>query len=364
VLLKNDDDFLPLKKGKRIAVIGPHADAQAALVGNYLGQLCPDDTMNCIVTPYQTIAQMNEGGTTDIARGCDVEKNDTSGFAAAVSLARNSDYVIMMLGIDGSVEGEDHDRVSIDLPYIQHQLVAAIHDVNHNIVIVLLNGGMVDISQEIPAAKSILEAGYPGFVGASAIAMTLFGENSHLGGKLPYTIYPSEYTTQIKMTEMEMDVWPGRSYRYYTGPVVYPFGYGISLTSFRLENMSCPSHYTFQTEKVDSKSLVYSVKVVNTGDRTGDEVVFAYMIPKNLRRQPTKLVKRLFSYERVHLESGHSQIVTFLISSSTFRIVEHSTGNIISTPGDFEIDITNGVDHHILSHVTVVGDELLVEAFP
>jgi len=106
ILLQNNGSILPLPKGKSVAVIGPHATAQSALVGSYLGQLCPDDTFDCIISPFQAISGANAGGTTQYATGCDVTKNDTSGFPAAVALAQASDYVVLMMGIDESVEGE------------------------------------------------------------------------------------------------------------------------------------------------------------------------------------------------------------------------------------------------------------------
>jgi len=198
VLLKNDGGLLPLAPGKRVAVIGPHGQAQSALVGNYLGQLCPDDSFDCIVTPLQAITGANVGGTTQYSAGCQITSNDTSGFAAAVALAQSSDYVVLMMGIDESVEGEAHDRTSIDLPYVQHQLAAAIVATGKPVVLVLLNGGMLDISAEKATVGAMVEAGYPGFWGSFAIADTLFGGNDHLGGKLSYTVYPASYVNEVR----------------------------------------------------------------------------------------------------------------------------------------------------------------------
>ena len=131
-----------------------------------------------------------------------------------MALAKSSDVIVLYLGIDGTVEGESRDRVSIDLPDVQHQLASAILALNKPTVIVLINGGMVAIAQELASNAAILSAGYPGILGAEVIADTLFGNNQNLGGKLPYTMYPADYINQIKMSEMEMDVPPGRSYRF------------------------------------------------------------------------------------------------------------------------------------------------------
>ena len=237
--------------GKTIAAIGPHALAQSALVGNYIGQvcffflfflgnnekqtfviklrqqpdlknislalpykMCDDDTFNCIETPLAALSAANAGGSTQYSEGCTISGSDASKIPAAVALAKSSDVVVLFLGIDMSVEAESHDRTAIDLPGVQHQLAAAVLALNKPTVIVLINGGMVAIAQEKASNAAILSAGYPGFLGGSVIAETLFGNNPSLGGKLPYTVYPADYIDQIQMDNMEMDVGPGRSYRF------------------------------------------------------------------------------------------------------------------------------------------------------
>lgn len=370
-LLHNDGNVLPIPKGKNIAVIGPHGNATAALVGNYLGQLCDDDTLNCVPSPYQMLTKLNTGGSVSYAQGCQLNVNSTSGFAAAVSAAQAADYVVLFLGIDNSIESESLDRTSIDLPYIQHQLASAIAAVGKPTAVVLINGGMVDVSQEKnnAAIGAIMEAGYPGMRGAEAIATTLFGDNDHLGGKLPYTIYPSSYVNDILMSEMEMDVGPGRSYRYYTGTPVYPFGWGISLTTFSVTNVTAPSldESVFTTIDNGSRLFSYTVNVTNTGNRPGDEVVFAFMVPQELsspRMQNNPLIKQLVDYQRVHLLPGQSQVINLALSSKAFRMVTKPEGHIVSTPGTFKLLITNGVDQHLEFPIRITGDETIVEYFP
>jgi hypothetical protein len=313
------------------------------------------------------------GGSTVMSAGCQLTKNDTSGFAAAVAAAQAADVVVLFLGIDLSIEGESNDRTSIDLPYIQHQLAAAIAAVGKPTAVVLINGGMVDVSEEVANKNigAILEVGYPGMRGSYGISATLFGDNDHLGGKLPYTIYPANYVNQINMSVMELDVGPGRTYRYYSGPVVYPFGYGISLTTFSVANVSAPSAAAavLPTEASPSRVLSYAVNVTNTGSRTGDEVVFAYMYPqKETLTSPSvassALIKQLLDFQRVHLAPGQSQTVTLSFSTASFRMVAKPSGHIVSTPGVFTLQITNGVDQVINHTVTVLGDEVVVERFP
>lgn len=384
-LLKNDGNTLPIPTGSKIAVIGPHSNATSALVGSYLGQLCDDDSLNCITSPFQAIASMNAGGSVVMEEGTDgLTSNSTAGFAKAVAAAQASDYVVLFLGIDETLEGETHDRTSIDLPYIQHQLASTIAAVGKPTAVVLLNGGMLDVSQEAnnAAIGAILEAGYPGQFGAQAIAMTLFGTNDHLGGKLPYTIYPSAYTQQIMMSEMEMDVGPGRSYRYYTGPTVYPFAYGLSLTTFSVANVTAPvgdaaivtaSAFDHKLAAAaggnDKRVLSYVVNVTNTGTRTGDEVVFAFMYPQHdtITSPAVKanaLIKQLVDYQRVHLAPGQSTTVTLQVSAASLRLAAKPSGDLVSVSGQFIISITNGVDQVTNHTVKVVGDEVVAVPFP
>jgi len=210
VLLKHDGATLPLAPGKAVAVIGPHWNATNALAGNYLGQLCPKrigekDTTDCIESPVDAIAAANTGGSTQGARGCGVSGDDRSGFPAALALAAGADVIVLALGIDLSVEGESNDRTAIDLPPVQHALVAAVVAAARpgaRIVAFLLNGGPLDITPELatPALGAILSAGYPGVRGARAIAATLYGQNDHLGGKLAYTVYNAAYVNEIEVS--------------------------------------------------------------------------------------------------------------------------------------------------------------------
>ena len=193
VLLRNDQNLLPLKKGKRIAVLGPHANAQKVLVQPYpFSPFCPDKTLDCIKSPAAALAELNDGPAgeqwTRSAAGCDLFFNNKTGFAEALALAKEADYVILGLGIetcgmdpahnlnpkahggkigtcyqealttgyvfpDQYLELEAHDRTSIDLPAIQHEFAAAVLALNKPTVIFLLNAGSVAIDAEAAARK-------------------------------------------------------------------------------------------------------------------------------------------------------------------------------------------------------------------
>ena len=371
VLLKHDGATLPLPAGKTIAVIGPHANATAALVGNYLGQLCADNTLNCVLSPFAALSAANAGGATAMAAGCALTGADKSHFAAAVALARASDVVVLVLGIDGSIEGEGMDRTSIDLPQIQHDLAAAIAAVGKPTALVLVHGGSIDVSAERDNAAigAIVDSFYPGTRGAEAIAATLLGSNDHCCGKMAVTTYYANYTQLIAMDEMELDVGVGRGYRYFNGSVVFPFAHGLSLTNFSVQSMvsssSSAAAEELATEAEPSRVLAYDVNVTNVGSVAGDEVVFLFSQPSATPAQPTsRLVRKLLDFGRVHLQPGESQLVSFNVSSASLRLVDRATGNVVSTPGDFDLVVTNGVVEAARHRVVVAGAEVVVELFP
>lgn len=367
VLLKNAGGTLPLKKGVRVAVVGPHANATDALVGNYLGQLCPDDTLACVESPFTAIQRANVGGVTRLAKGPGLTKNNSAAWEAAVAEAAAADVVVLCLGIDGSIEGESNDRTSIDLPAVQHAFAAAIGALGKPTALVLVHGGSLDTAAERDSAAigAIVDAFYPGTKGAAAIAATLFGDNDHLGGKMPYTTYPADYVGAIKMSEMELDVGPGRSHRFYGGPVVYPFGAGLSLTTFSLALAAGPPTAALRTEAAPSANVTYTVRVANTGAAPGDEVVQAYFQPRSTPAQPaSKLKQQLFDYARVHLAPGGTADVSFVVNSATLRLVDRASGNLVSSPGEFNVVFTNGNGAQVGGAVTVSGAEVTVKTFP
>ena len=368
VLLKHDGKTLPLPTGKAIAVIGPHGNATGTMTGNYLGQICPDNKSDCIVSPFQALAAANVGGTTTYTQGCDLTKNGTAGFAAAIAAAQAADFVVLALGIDLTVEGEAHDRSSIALPGSQHALAAAIGALGKPTALFLLRGGVVDVSAELaaPGIGAILDAAYPGFLGGRVIADTLLGRNEHLGGKLAQTYYASSYLAQMNFTDMELDSGVGRGYRFFTGTPLLPFGWGLSLTSFALALASGPASGALPTEAgAPSTTLSYTVTVTNTGAVAGDEVVQAYFLPQATPSQPrSKLRKQLFDYQRVHLAPGAQAQVSFTVSSATLRLVDRDSGDSVSTPGQFDVLFTNGVDQSLHNPVTVSGAEVRVKPFP
>jgi len=381
VLLKNEAfktggmPTLPLsKEAKKVAVIGPHYNAQAELVGNYLGEICPGNNFKCITSPASAIAAKLTGGEVITAQGCELTANKSTLFQDAILAAKQADTIVFAMGIGQSIEGESHDRTNVELPLVQHQLMAAIRKAcpDTPTVLFLLNGGMVDIQAEKESVPAIVECFYPGFWGGQAIADTLFGDNLHLGGKMPFTMYPKDYINSVKMSDMSMAPnaatgSPGRSYRYYAGAATYPFGYGISLTTFKLaDELASPTPVAMQCSAT-AQTTNYKISVTNTGNRTGDEVVLAFFKPHadTLTAQAdNQIIRQLFGFERVHLEPGESTTVDFGVTPSHLQLVDRATGDRVCTPGVFDVEFTNGGEQTVEHQIRLEGPEVVLEAFP
>jgi beta-glucosidase len=307
VLLKNEAQTLPLgAEIRRIAVIGPNADDPEVLLGNYNG------TPSSSVTPLAGIRALAPAGVTvTYARGCGLFVEDESGFADAVQAAQEADVVIFVAGLSQALEGEEGqqeglppglkslgDRLRIELPDIQERLLKAVHAAGTPVVLVLLNGSALAVTWADAHVPAILEAWYPGEEGGAAIAEALFGAYNP-AGRLPVTFYRST----ADLPDFEDYHMQGRTYRYYTGDVLYPFGHGLSYTSFAYSDL----HAETQQEG-DGMSARASVTVTNTGARAGDEVAQAYIS------------------ERVHLAAGEAVRVSFTIPPRAFtRVLDDGT---------------------------------------
>ncbi|KAG6609706.1 family 3 glycoside hydrolase [Phytophthora cinnamomi] len=360
VLLQNNQSVLPLRKGIKLAVVGPHAQAQRALLGNYLGQMCHGgyDEVGCIKTPLEAMSASNGISSTTYALGCNVTDNSTTGFDEAVKAVQGAEAVVLFLGIDKSVEAEVRDRNNIDLPAIQMQLLQRVRAVGKPTVVVLMNGGVLAAEEIIVQTDALVEAFYPGFFGAQAMADILFGD-ANPGGKLPVTMYRSDYVNTVDMKSMNMTAYPGRSYRYFKGQPVFPFGWGLSYTSFSLRAAEAA------TTNAVSKSSNAAISVVlqNTGSVTGDEVVFAYFRPVSTGAlgPATLLNKQLFDYRRVTLKPSESSGLSFEVQRSTLALVDEE-GNLVSFPGSYEVIITNGVNERQTFRVEVEGEREILRA--
>ena len=321
VLLKNAGGVLPLRKDlATLAVLGPNADQWRMLLGNYNGM--PADP----VTPLRGIREAVGRGTRVLyARGADLADGfpGTDGPSVpaetlaveAVKAARQADAVVLFLGLTARLEGEEMrvelegfrggDRTRIDLPAAQERLLERIVAVGKPTVLVLLNGSALAVSWAQQHVPAIVEAWYPGQAGGTAIADVLFGDYNP-GGRLPVTFYKS-VDDLPPFDDYRME---GRTYRFFKGTPLYPFGYGLSYTSFAYKQLRTSAG----TLRADD-TLTVRVDVTNTGQREGDEVVQLYV--RHLGSRVTRPREDLRGYRRVTLRPRETRTVQFpLVAAS------------------------------------------------
>ncbi len=308
VLLTNKNKILPLDKTKvkTIAVIGPHANMFTA--GGYSGK--PVEAVN----PLQGIKNRMAPGTEVLyAAGAEITAprrnqpafNKEEELAKAVEIAKKADVAILYIGTTLDVEAEGKDRTSLSLPGNQEELVKAVLAVNPKTIVVLMNAGPLTVPYLKDNAPAILEAWWPGEQGGNAIADALFG-NINPGGKMPLTVYASE--EQVPSQD-EYDVTKGFTYMYINGKPLFPFGHGLSYTTFAYSNLK------LSAKQINADgSITATIDVKNTGKIAGDEVVQLYIhdVAPSLKRP----VKELRGFERITLAPGQTKKVSINIPGS------------------------------------------------
>lgn len=383
VLLKNDGGTLPFRRGGVVAVIGPHSQARAAQLGSYLGQICSNakndvNDFSCVTSPQEAVTAANTGGSVLQATGCSVDGDSTSGIAEAVAVATQADNVILMVGSDQSVEGEAHDRASIDLPGVQHQLIAAVAAVGKPTVVVIMRGGPVDVGPERQnkAVGAMIDSGFPGQYGAEAIASAVFGDFSP-GGRLATHFYHADYVNGINMTDMRMAFGPQpRGDRYFPAEqTVFPFGAGLSYSTFDLQwspsSAVGPGRSpTLPTSAGATAATVRAeVQVTNTGDVRADVVLLAKFRVKSLpqgsplTRLAAALQGQLFDFARLTLHAGESTTASFDVAAAALELVDPATGDTVISPGEFFIEISEFTSQ-VEGEVGLVGQTVVVDKFP
>ncbi|MDO5971930.1 glycoside hydrolase family 3 C-terminal domain-containing protein [Flavivirga aquimarina] len=262
---------------------------------------------------------------------------DKTSFEKAIDLAEKSEVVIFVGGISPKVEGEQMpvnstgfdggDKTNIELPKVQKELIKALHATGKPVVLILLNGSALAVNWENENLSSIIEAWYPGELGGTAIADVLFGDYNP-SGRLPVTFYKSTK----ELSPFVNYSMKGRTYRYFEGEALYPFGFGLSYTKFSYENLKLSKLKMTATE-----TCKISAVVTNTGDYAGDEVVQLYV--KDLESSVVRPLKSLRGIKRIFLKPKESRVVHFDITPEDLSYFDIEKHKKIVEPGAFEIGI-------------------------
>lgn len=327
VLLKNDG-ILPLKNLKTLGVIGPNADSRIALIGNYHGT--PDRSVTPLDALYVESEKQNfrvlyaQGSRLWQMKDEDLaQENDR--IAEAQAVADTSDVVVLCLGLDETLEGEESgnqsvggDKQDLLLPECQRVLLEKVCECGKPVILINMTGSAMDLRYADAHCAAIVQGWYPGARGGTAIADVLFGRASP-SGKLPVTFYRSTEDLP-EFTDYAMQ---GRTYRYYTGEVLYPFGYGLGYADIELVS----------AQKSDDGMTVRAT-VKNHSDFAADEVLQVYVRDEGSPFAPVNPV--LCGFERVSLAAGEERAVEIALSKHTYTVV-NDAGERIPGSGRYSV---------------------------
>jgi len=329
VLLKNKGKLLPLKKDiSSIFVTGPSAMNQEVLLGNYNGL---SKNMSTIIEGI--VSRVSLATQVYYSEGCRY-KDGMNNLDAIKYYASQADVIVAVMGLSPRLEGEEGeeeaeaggDRINIGLPAVQEEYINYLQATGRPIVLVLLNGSALAVNRAQENIPAILTAWYPGEAGGHAVADVLFGDYNP-AGRLPVTFYRS--TEDIPpFTDYSMK---GRTYRYLEKEPLYPFGFGLSYTTFAYHNLHLSSD-----EIRSGSSIMVTAEVENTGKTAGDEVVQVYLgYPETPFISPIRSLK---GFRRVHLLPGEVKKAKFTLSRKEYSLVNEE-GKRTVTPGIYSVSV-------------------------
>lgn len=338
VLLKNDNNVLPLRKEQKVAFVGPLVNDEWNIIGSWAASgdrygyaVSVQEGVNKIVTDKNKIT---------FDKGVEIVDARRDMMQAALDNARKADVIVAVMGEFENMSGEAASRTSIDLPGIQKEFLAELKKLNKPIVLVLMNGRPLTLNWENENMDAILEAWFPGTMGGDAVAQTLYGMNVP-SGKLPMTfprnvgqvpIYynhkntgrpylgPTDPEQKYKSRYIDVDNSP-----------LFPFGYGLSYTTFSYSNLKLSS----KTMNMNG-SIKVSVDVANTGNYDAAEVVQLYIQDKV--GSVTRPVKELKGFEKVMLKKGEKKTIEFTITPEDLKFYNIDM-QFTAEPGDFEVTV-------------------------
>ncbi|WP_206052164.1 glycoside hydrolase family 3 N-terminal domain-containing protein [Nonlabens xiamenensis] len=340
VLLKNDKQTLPLKDNQKIALIGPLAADEFHIIGNWSGRGDRDGTAVSIKEGFEA-----QNKTFTYVKGSEITGDDRSGFQSAVNLAKQSDVAVLVVGESERMSGEAASRTNIRIPEIQRELIKAVKATGTPLVLVLYNGRPLNLVEENEMADAMLEAWFPGTSGGHAVTDVLYGRYNP-AGKLTLTFprnvgqVPIHYN--MKNTGRPQDL-EGAHPRYVSRYIdvenapLFPFGYGLSYTSFNYSQPQLSS-----TTLRDGEKLTIITEVTNTGDYDGEEVVQLYI--KDRFGSVTRPVKELKAFQKISLKKGETQKVSFEISVDDLKFYNRDL-EFVNEAGQYDLFVAGSSDH-------------------
>lgn len=366
VLLKNETNLLPLSKSlKSIAVIGPLADDKDTPLGNWRAKAEYNSAVSLLEGVKNAVGNKTKiyyekgadltlptlkAGENQFLHPLKFNTTDTSGIAAAVEVAKNAEVVLLAIGENAFQTGEGRSQINIGLFGVQQQLLEEIYKVNKNVVIVLMNGRPMDISWAANTIPSIVECWFLGSESGNAIADVLFGDYNP-SGKLPVSfprnvgqepLYYNQKNTGRPYSPKHV------TYSGYTDApktALYPFGFGLSYTTFEYKNLKVD-----KTEITKEEVVNVSIEVYNTGDFDGEEVVQLYI--KDVVGSLTRPVKELKAFKKVLIKAGETKTVKFTIDSKMLQFYTVNKKWEVE-PGDFNIYVGTNSNTHLKSSFTI-----------
>jgi len=338
-LLQNKNNILPLKRGgKTFALVGPNANDSIMQWGNYNG--FPSHTITMLEGIQKAIA---EDDKLIHVPGCSWVKGE-SNIPQTLAQVKDADVIIFAGGISPQLEGEEMgvdlpgfrggDRTDIELPAIQRQLLKALKAAGKKIVLVNYSGSPIGLEPETQSCDAILQAWYPGQAGGQAVAEVLFGDYNP-AGRLPVTFYKNV----DQLPDFEDYNMTGRTYRYFQGEPLFPFGHGLSYTTFTYGDVQLPA------SAKDDETIKICVPVTNSGKMDGDEIVQVYIKKQSDTEGP---IKALRAFKRVHIPAGQTIQVELELTPKQLEWWDAETNTMRTQAGKFDIMIGgNSVDLQI-----------------
>lgn len=339
VLLKNEGGLLPLKKGESIALIGALAEDKDSPLGNWRAQADEASAVSVVEGFEEADLEFTfakgaavEVGNADFATEVEVNLTDRSGFEEAVSLAREADKVVIVLGEDALMSGEGRSRARIDLPGVQQELLELVHAANPNVILVVMSGRPLVLTWADENVPSIVQAWHLGQESGHALTNVLTGKVNP-GGKLPMTFPRSLGQVPIFYNHLPTgrpgprDVVFWQHYIDESNDPLYPFGHGLSYTEFDYSGLEVQTR---------GEEVEVSVRVRNTGDVAGEEVAQLYL--RDRFAGISRPVRELKGFEKIALKPGEARQLTFRLTGQELGYYDPA-GNFIVEPGEFEVYI-------------------------